>query len=101
LEGSLNGASKNKPDKVGAGVTISDQEGKVITTYEWGLVNMTNNKAEACNLLLGTCILKNLQAKNPVIIGDSTIVITAMESGGDSKNQALNRIKQRIVENAK
>ena len=62
---------------------------------------MTNNKAEAYNLFLGTCILKNLQAKDPVIIDDSTIIIDAMGIGGVFKNQALNRIKQRILENTK
>jgi len=62
---------------------------------------MTNKKAEAHSLLLGTCVLKNLQAKNPVIIGDSVIIIASMESGGDFKNQALNRIKKRIMENTK
>lgn len=62
---------------------------------------MKNNMAEAYNLLLGTCILKNLQAKNPVIIGDSAIMIAAMESGGNFKNQALNRIKHRIGDNSK
>lgn len=62
---------------------------------------MTNNMAEAYSLLLGTCILKNLQAKNLVIIGDSTIMIATMESGGDFKNQALNRIKHRVGDNSK
>ena len=97
----LDGASKNNPSKAGDGGIIFDQEGKAISTYKWGLRNMTNNKSEAYSLLLGTCILKNLQSKNPVIIGDSAIIIAAMESGGDFKNQALNRIKQRIVENTK
>jgi len=97
----FDGASKNNPGKAGAGGIILDQEGKVISTYEWGLGNMTNNKAEAYNLFLGTCILKNLQAKDLVIIGDSVIIIDAMETGGDFKNQSLNRIKQRILENTK
>jgi len=57
--------------------------------------------AEAYSLLLGTYILKKLQAKNPVIIGDSEIVIVAMVSRADFKNQALNRIKHRIKDNSK
>lgn len=97
----FDGASKNNLRQAGAGGIIIDQNEQVITTYEWGLGNMTNNMAEAYNLLLGTCFLKNLQAKNPVIIGDSAIMIAAMESGGDFKNQALNRIKHRIVDNSK
>eukprot|EP00253_Pinus_taeda_P018143 PITA_18143 len=97
----FDGASKNNHGQAGAGGIISDQNGQVITTYEWGLGNMKNNMAEAYSLLLGTCILKNLQAKNLAIIGDSAIMIAAMESGGEFKNQALNRIKHRILENSK
>lgn len=47
---------------------------------------MKNNKAEAYSLFLSTCILKNIQAKDPVVIGDSTIIITAMEIGEEFNN---------------
>jgi len=61
---------------------------------------MTNNMAEAYILLLGICIMKKLQVKNPIIIGDSAIVIAAMASGGEFKKQALNSIKHRIKDNS-
>lgn len=89
----FDGASKNNPDRVGAGGIIHDHEGEVISSYEWGLGNMSNNKAEAYSLFLGTCILNKLQTKDPVVIRDSLIIIAAMGTGGEFKNQALNRIK--------
>lgn len=89
----FDGASKNNPSKAGAGGIIYDQKWEIISSYEWGLGNMKNNKVEAYSLFLGICILNKLQAKDPVVIGDSVIIIVAMETGGEFKNQGLNRIK--------
>lgn len=61
---------------------------------------MSNNLAEAYSLLLGICILKKLQVKNPIIIGDSAMLIASMASGGEFKKQALNSIKHRIKDNS-
>jgi len=96
----FNGASKSNLGQAGAGGIIKDQNGQVIITYEWGLGNMTNNMAEAYNLLLGVNIMRKLQVKNPIIIGDSAIMIAAMASGGEFKKQALNCIKHRVKENS-
>lgn len=52
-------------------------------------------------MLMGTNILKKYQLKEPIIIGDSTIIIAAMEAGRDFKNLALNKIRQRIMDNIK
>ena len=82
----FDGAFKNNPGKAGAGGIIFDQKGKVISTYELGLGNMTNNKAEAYSLFLSTYILKNIQAKDLVVISDSTIIIAAMETREEFNN---------------
>lgn len=60
---------------------------------------MSNNKADAYSLLLGTSILKNLGLQNPLIIGDSAIIIAAMVLGKDFKQAALNNMKARINDN--
>eukprot|EP00253_Pinus_taeda_P032878 PITA_32878 len=91
-------ASKNNPGRAGAGGTIRDPQGKTIVTYEWGLGTMSNNKAEAYSLLLGTSIAKNLGIQNLLVMGDSAIIIAAMNSGNDFKQIALNRIKGRIMD---
>lgn len=52
------GASKHYPRKAGAGGIILDPDGKENVTYEWGLGQISNNKAEDDNLLMGTRIIK-------------------------------------------
>jgi len=50
---------------------------------------------------MGTSIRKGLQGKDIIIIGDSTIIIATMEAGRDFKNQVLNKIRERILDNLK
>lgn len=95
----FDGASKNNPGQAGAGGIVRDPQGKTIVTYEWGLGPMTNNKAEAYSLLLGTSIARKLGLQILLIMGDSAIIIAAMTSGKDFKQMALNSIKSRIMEN--
>lgn len=95
----FDGASKNNPGRAGAGGIIKDDHGKIITSYEWGLGEATNNMAEAYSLLLGTIILHKLGISNPIIVGDSAIIISALISGKDFNKAALNNIKHRIQEN--
>ena len=59
----FDGASKHNPGKVGVGRIILDPDGKENVTYEWGLVQISNNKAEAYSLLMGTRITK--KKRNP------------------------------------
>lgn len=89
-------ASKNNPGKAGAGRVIIDPVEKKLISYEWSLGEMTNNRAEAYNLLLGTRILKKNAIKDPIIIGDSAIIIVAMEAEKDFKSTTINKICQRI-----
>eukprot|EP00253_Pinus_taeda_P026690 PITA_26690 len=94
----FDGASKNNPGQAGAGGVIKDSQGKTIVKYEWGLGSMSNNKAEAYSLLLGTSIARNLGLQNLLIMADSAIIIVAMTSRKDFKQMALNSIKGRIME---
>lgn len=87
------GASKNNPGRAREGGLILDQQGEVVSTYELGLGTLSNSKMEAYGLFMGTNIRTKIQVKDPIIIGDSTIIIRAMEAGRDFKNQTLNKIK--------
>lgn len=60
---------------------------------------MTNNRAEAYGLLLGTSIAKNYGLRNLLILGDSAIIIAALTTGKDFRQIALNNIKARIMGN--
>ena len=97
----FDGASRSNPGQAGAGGVIKDCQGRNIVSYEWGMGIMTNNKAEAYSLLLGTSIARKIGLRNLLILGDSAIIITAMTSGKDFNQAALNNIKGRIRENTK
>eukprot|EP00253_Pinus_taeda_P002659 PITA_02659 len=97
----FDGASKNNPGQAGAGGIIKDPQGKTIVKYEWGLGTMSNNKAEAYSLLLGTSIAQKLGLQNLLILGDSAIIIASMSSGKEFRQTALNRIRGKIIENTR
>lgn len=96
---SFDGTSKNNPGKAGAGGIITNLGGKVIVSYEWGLGETTNNKAEAYNLLLGSRIIKKRAIQVPIIMGDSTIIIEVMARNKNPTNSAMNRIYKWIRAN--
>lgn len=94
----FDGASKNNPGTAGAGGVIRDHRGKMMTTYEWSLGNLSNNKAEAYSLFLGLSIARKMGIRDLLVLGDSAILIAAMNSGNNFKQCALNRIRERITE---
>lgn len=95
----FDGASKNKSGKAGVGGKILDPNGKKIVTYEWGLGQISNNKVEAYNLLMGTRMIKKRGIQNPIILGDSTIIIEAMVRNKNPSNEFMSRIIERIRRN--
>jgi len=95
----FDGASKHNPGKAGAGGIILDPDGKENVTYEWGLGEVSNNKAEAYNLLMRTRIIKKRAIQDPIIIGDSAIIIEAMARHKNPSNEFMNRISGRIRKN--
>jgi len=62
---------------------------------------MTNNRAEAYNLLLGTRLLNRNVFKKPIIIGDFAIIIVTLDANRDFRSIAINKIYQRIRESGK
>ena len=95
----IDGASKHNPGKAGAGGIILDPDGKENVTYEWGLGQISNNKAEAYNLLMGTRIIKEREIQNLIIIGDSAIIIEAIARNKNPSNEFMNKILKRIRKN--
>lgn len=43
--------------------------------------------------------MKQMQVQNPIIMGDSAIVIATLATGGEFKKKALSNIKLRIMNN--
>jgi len=97
----FDGASKHNLGKAGAGGLILDPNRREIVTYEWGLGKISNNKAEAYNLLMGSRMIKKREIQNPIIIRDSAIIIKAMAQNKSSSNEFMNKILRRIRKNLK
>eukprot|EP00253_Pinus_taeda_P007860 PITA_07860 len=95
----FDGASKNNPGAAGAGGIIKDQNGVPICRYEWGLGKASNNAAEAYSLLLGSTILSKKGLKNAIILGDSAIIISSMNTGKKFIKEGLNNTRARIIDN--
>ncbi len=90
------GTCKANPGKARGGGILFESSGNNPITYEWGLEENSNNRAGAYGLLLGTTILKQRKMLNPIILGDSSIIIQAMVERSTPTNKALIQIIKRI-----
>eukprot|EP00253_Pinus_taeda_P035074 PITA_35074 len=97
----FDGASKHNPRAAGAGGIIKDHNGTSICRYEWGLGKASNNAAEAYSLLLGSTILSKKGLRNAIILGDSAIIISSMNTGKEFIKEGLKNIRERIIDNLK
>lgn len=74
----FDGASKSNPGIVGAGGLILNANGECVLYYEWGLGNLSNNRAKALALYQGLTQLIRLGIRTVKIFGDSSVVISLM-----------------------
>ena len=79
----------------GAGGIICNGNGDVLIEYEWGLGNLSNNRAEALALYQGLLQRQRLGIRTAIVIGDSAIVISLMVHNRKAPNLALQRIIDR------
>lgn len=93
----FDGASKSNPGAAGAGGIILDPTGASVSSFEWGLGNLTNNRAEALGLYQGLLQLQKHGISKALIFGDSTIIISLM----NSKRQASNIFLHQIISQCK
>ena len=75
----------------GARGIVRSVNGSILTTFEWGLGTLSNNRAEAFALLQGLYQLKKLNISNAMVFGDSSIVINLMTHDRPTKNIALHQ----------
>jgi len=90
----FDGASKSNPGIAGAGGLISNAKGECILYYEWGLGNISNNRAEALVLYQGLIQLIRLGIRSAKVFGDSSVVISLMALKKKSPNALLQQIIQ-------
>ena len=85
----VDGASKGNPGNSGSGGVLFDSSGKIVLKFAWGLGHNTNNIAEILALWQGLSQARKLFIKNLIFIGDSSIIIQALNLKKAPKNMVL------------
>ena len=81
---------------VGAGEDILDSRGNIEVQYAWGLGVATNNEAKALAFLKGNLQLKSQQARQVTVVGDSLIILKAVQGRLKTGHSSLARLVRRI-----
>ena len=92
----FDGTAKGNPGLSGCGGVITEANGKLISSYAWGLGNGTNNKAEFCGLYQGLRIAKTKGISNLLVFGDFRMLIQAISNKKRPSNVQLAQIMKRI-----
>eukprot|EP00253_Pinus_taeda_P015168 PITA_15168 len=91
----FDGASKSNPGAVGAGGIILDPSGVMVSSFEWGLGRLSNNRAKALGLFQGLLQLQNQGIKKALVFGDSAIIVSLMNNNRHASNLFLHQIISR------
>ena len=92
----FDGASKGNPGIAGGGGGVMSHEGNNEYEYYWNIGKDTNNMAEAYGLWQGLKQLENLGVKEAIVIGDSRLIIQAMNGKIQRTNSRLSVLIKRI-----
>lgn len=91
----FDGTAKSNPGLAGAGGLICNANGECILSFEWGLGENSNNRAEGLALFQGLTQLIKLGITKANVFGDSSIIIRLMVYHQSSPNILLQQINQR------
>ena len=97
----FDGASKGNPGKAGGGGVVINPRGKVEIEYTWNIGQDSNNMAEAYGLWQGLKLVQKEGVDEVMVIGDSRLIIQAMNGGKRGKNERTERLINRIRSMAK
>ena len=97
----IDGASRGNPGRAGAGIWITDGEGKKISEVSRYLGHKTNNQAEYWALLLGLKEAKRLGGEALQIFTDSELVERQIKGVYRVKDLDLKAIHKTVIENLK
>ena len=90
-------ASKGNPRVAGGGGVIIFPEGNIETEYYWNIGNDTNNMAEAYGIWQGLKLLEAMGVDEAIMLGDSRLIIQAMNGTSQCQNLRLSRLLKRIL----
>lgn len=97
----IDGASKGNPGRAGAGIWITNGEGKKISEVSRYLGHKTNNEAEYWALLLGLREAKRLGGEALQIFTDSELVERQIKGVYRVKDLDLKALHKTVIENLK
>jgi ribonuclease HI len=97
----IDGASRGNPGRAGAGIWITDGEGKKISEVSRYLGHKTNNEAEYWALLLGLKEAKRLGGEALQIFTDSELVERQIKGVYRVKDLDLKTLHKIVIENLK
>lgn len=95
----IDGASKGNPGRAGAGIWITDGEGRKILEVSRYLGHKTNNEAEYWALLLGLKEARRLKGKSIQIFTDSELVERQINGVYRVKDLNLKALHKRVLQN--
>jgi len=97
----IDGASRGNPGRAGAGIWITDGEGKKISEVSRYLGHKTNNEAEYWALLLGLKEAKRLGGEALQIFTDSELVERQIKGVYRVKDLDLKALHKTVIKNLK
>ena len=97
----IDGASRGNPGRAGAGILITNEEGKRMLGISRYLGHKTNNEAEYWALLLGLREVKRVGGKAVRVFTDSELVERQVKGLYRVKHPNLRSLHKLVVENLK
>ena len=97
----IDGASKGNPGRAGAGVWMTDVEGRKVAEMSRYLGQKTNNEAEYWALLLGLREAKRLGRKSIRILTDSELIERQVNGLYRVKNLNLKTLHKAVIQDLK
>eukprot|EP00253_Pinus_taeda_P036249 PITA_36249 len=88
----FDGASKSNLGVAGVRGVIYTPNGEPLVTFEWGLGNLSNNRAEALALYQGLYQIQIHGIRKVLIFGDSAIIISLMNSKRKASNICIHQL---------
>jgi len=95
----VDGASKGNPGRAGAGVWMTNQEGKRLVEMSRYLGEKTNNEAEYWALLVGLREAKRLGGRSVRIFTDSELIARQVKGIYRVKDSNLKGLHKEVMEN--
>ncbi len=97
----IDGASRGNPGRAGAGVWITDGEGRMISEMSRYLGHKTNNEAEYLALLLALREAERLKGERIQIFTDSELVERQIKGVYRVKDLGLKALHKRVLQDLK